>query len=135
MVIFQQPAELASLRQPKGWESAEFPEDFAAGLGKAVDSARRQARCAIWGAGAKGAMFAHYLASAGVQSTMAIDINTGKQGKFLAGSGVRVSSPDAALAQLRDGDLIYIMNSNYLGEIRDMSSGRFSYCTLDRHEL
>jgi hypothetical protein len=45
-----------------------------------------------------------------------VDINPHKHGKFLAGSGLEIQSPDA-LAALRP-DAVIIMNSIYTEEIR-----------------
>jgi hypothetical protein len=45
-----------------------------------------------------------------------VDINPHKQGKFLAGSGWEIASPDA-LTSLRP-DAVIVMNSIYTQEIR-----------------
>jgi hypothetical protein len=65
---------------------------------------------------------------------MIIDINPAKQGKFTAGTGLRVHSPEEALAVLRPGTDIYIMNSNYLSEIIRESHNQFNYIEVD-HEV
>ena len=84
-------ADLASLREPRYSEPVEFPSDFFASLEKLVATSATQQRRAIWGAAAKGMMFALYMGRAGAKIECAIDINPAKQGKFLAGSGLAVS--------------------------------------------
>ncbi|MDE2060539.1 MAG: hypothetical protein KGL31_10085 [candidate division NC10 bacterium] len=66
---------------------------------------------------------------AGAQVDFVIDINPSKQGKFLAGSGLRVSSPEEAMEALNPGDEIIVMNSNYLDEITAQSDNQFKCLT------
>ncbi len=77
-------------------------------------------------------MFAHHLKRHGVALDAAIDINPGKQGRFLAATGLAVGAPQAVLAGLADGSEIYVMNSNYLDEIRHTGGERFRYVSVDR---
>jgi hypothetical protein len=62
---------------------------------------------------------------------MAIDSNPFKQGKFLPATGIPVISPETAMAVLPNDTIVYVMNSNYLEEIKKMSSNKFQYKTLD----
>jgi hypothetical protein len=62
-----------------------------------------------------------------------IDINPAKQGKYLPGTGLLVRSPTQALPSLPQGSTIYVMNSNYLDEIKKMSAHAFEYVRVD-HE-
>ncbi len=71
---------------------------------------------ALWGAGAKGVNFALLADPAGRAIDCVIDVNPAKQGKYLAGSGLPVVAPAAAAT--RKPASIYVMNPNYLGEIR-----------------
>jgi hypothetical protein len=54
-----------------------------------------------------------------------IDINPAKQGRFLAGTGLRVEAPGEALARLAPGSRILVMNPNYLDEIRATCASDF----------
>lgn len=124
-------ADLATLRRPRFEPGDLFslPDDFLRAL-KPVSAA---ADCAIWGAASKGVIFALMMERMGTRITRMIDINPSKQGKFVPGTGIEVLSPDEGTAELPAGATIYVMNSNYLEEIRQMSHDRFSYVCLD-HE-
>jgi hypothetical protein len=130
-------ADLSSLRAnalPVDPHDAILPEDFTAALDVlATDAlAAPTRRRAIWGAAAKGVMFAHHLGIRGVRFEAAIDINPGKQGRYLASTGLAVASPEAAIALLPPGSDIYVMNSNYLPEISSMGGDQFRYIPVDR---
>ena len=60
-----------------------------------------------------------------------IDINPAKQGKFIAGTGLEIKSPAQGLLELKKGDTIFVMNSNYLDEINDMTNNMYQYVTVD----
>lgn len=127
-------ADLASLRDPGPCPSegnVVLPDGF-------FDNIERDARAAlgsgdriIWGCGAKGVMFAHHLSQRGLRLDFAIDINPAKQGKFLASSGIEVLSPQHGLARARAGSDIFVMNSNYLGEIEALGGKAFNYIPVD----
>ncbi len=120
-------AELSSLRRPvKGKsDSVEFPSDFLEGL----KSIRHPA--VVWGGASKGVVFSLLCNRLGKPITMAIDSNPFKQGKFLPATGIPVISPETAMAVLPNDTIVYVMNSNYLEEIKKMSSNKFQYKTLD----
>ena len=61
-----------------------------------------------------------------------IDINPAKQGKYLAATGLQVQSPEQALAGLPEGVDIYVMNPNYLSEIRELSGNKYNYIEVDK---
>jgi hypothetical protein len=65
-------------------------------------------------------------------STSSIDINPAKQGKFLAGSGLAVLSPQEGLSRMQPGADVFVMNSNYLEEIRALGGPHFRYIPVDR---
>lgn len=88
---------------------------------------------AIWGAASKGVIFSLLKRRAGQPISIVIDINPAKQGKYLPATGLLVLSPSEALAILPKGATIYVMNSNYLEEIKQMSNNHFKYITID-HE-
>jgi hypothetical protein len=46
---------------------------------------------------------------------------------------LQVKSPEQGLAELGRGSTIYVMNSNYLEEIKRMSGNIFNYIGID-HE-
>jgi hypothetical protein len=73
----------------------------------------------IWGAAAKGVVFAAKAPPA-IKNKMAyaIDINPSKQGHFMPISGVEVVDPEVGISRLDPSSLIVIMNPNYEQEIR-----------------
>lgn len=76
-------------------------------------------RIAIWGSGSKCVSLVSSLGLAldqGPGLPAVVDINPHKHGKFLAGSGFEIVSPDA-LRSLRP-DVVLVMNSIYTEEIR-----------------
>ncbi|MFW3898026.1 class I SAM-dependent methyltransferase [Pseudomonas bharatica] len=128
-------ADLASLRRldDGAAEPLRLPADFNASLARAVQIVQRDAGkgSAIWGASSKGVIYSLFLQRAGVAVDQVVDINPAKQGRYLPLSGVRVSSPQEAMAALPDGANLFVMNSNYLEEIRRMTADRFVYHAVD----
>jgi hypothetical protein len=53
--------------------------------------------------------------------------STAKQGKYLAGTGLRVNAPEDILPNLPPEARIMIMNPNYSEEIRTMSGNTHTY--------
>jgi SAM-dependent methyltransferase len=85
-------------------------------LGDALARHRAQGhRLAIWGSGSKCVSLISSL-RLGPELVAVVDINPHKHGKFLAGSGQEIVSPDA-LRSLRP-DVVLVMNSIYSEEIR-----------------
>lgn len=82
---------------------------------------------AAWGDASKGVISCLFMNRAGAGINTVIDINPGKQGHCLAARGIRVSSPEEAVARLPDGTDIFVMNSNYLKDIRESTAFRFNY--------
>lgn len=72
----------------------------------------------IWGGGSKGVVFSSLMERAGIPVSTVIDINPRKQGKYLPITGLKVENPDDALQNLEEGATIYVMNPNYLKEIK-----------------
>lgn len=125
-------ADLATLRRPAAGESVTVPDNFFASLADAVAQSRGEIRQdAIWGAASKGVLFAMHMQRAGALPSFAIDLNPAKQGRFLPLTGLPVLSPESTLGHLQNGDRVYVMNSNYLDEIRTQSGHRFQYLTID----
>jgi len=129
-------ADLAALQKPALGQRDRFvfPADFLSDISR-VAAAAKGKRNAIWGGASKGVIFALYMQRAGVDIDFVIDINPAKQGRFMAGSGLRISSPEEGLKALRAGDDIFVMNSNYLQEIIALSNNKFNYIQVDHREL
>jgi len=67
--------------------------------------------------------------------SIVIDINPAKQGKYLPATGLQVYSPVDVLPTLASGSTIWVMNSNYLQEIKNMSGNNFNYRCIDNESL
>jgi hypothetical protein len=83
----------------------------------------RGGRAVIWGAGSKGVSYLTNLTNMGMHDEIeyAVDINPFKWGKFMAGTGQQIVSPEF-LVQYRP-DLVVVMNPIYLEEIRTQLDG------------
>lgn len=68
----------------------------------------------LWGAGAKGVMYANMIDPESEFITNIVDVNPGKQGGYLSGTGHLVISPDL----LPQTGSVIIMNENYIEEIK-----------------
>lgn len=137
-------ADLATLRRPvmTAEDRCDFPEDFTASLDRHAASIRAAARddgpegrTVIWGGASKGVIFALYMERAGATIDRVVDINPAKQGRYLAATGLRVSSPAQMMAELPDGARIFVMNGNYLPEIRRMTDNRYRFITVDNENV
>ncbi len=111
----------------------EMPVNFTSSLERAVQiiQAAPEQGAAIWGASSKGVIYSLFLQRAGVAVDQVVDINPAKQGRYLPLSGVRVSSPQEARDALPEGANLFVMNSNYLEEIKRMTDGRYVYHAVD----
>jgi hypothetical protein len=131
-------AELSSLRKPliDANDRVNFPSDFTDKIKtqfSPVQPNTGQHSTAIWGGASKGVIFSLLKARAGYPVSTVIDINPAKQGCFIAATGLQVQSVVEGLAALNKGATIYVMNSNYLEEIKQMSNNSFNYIGID-HE-
>ncbi len=122
-------AELSSLRSPKIEmdDRVAFPDNFLAAL---AENMPKQGT-AIWGGASKGVIFSLLQKKADCPVTTVIDINPAKQGRFLSATGLCVQSPQEAMVTLPEGSAIYVMNSNYLNEIKAMSQNKYVYLGVD----
>ena len=122
-------ADLATLRAPRAEraEGVQWPEDF----GRVTRSPRESGPVVVWGGASKGVIFSLLRARAGCPVDGVIDLNPAKQGRYLPATGLRVQSPEEALAVLPPGSTVYVMNSVYLPEIRRMSGDRHRYLEVD----
>lgn len=124
--------DLATLRVPRLEPSDQvvFPADFDR---SATAPSPRGGRVAVWGGASKGVIFSLLRERAGQPVDLVIDINPAKQGRFLPATGLRVQSPGEALATLPKESVIYVMNSMYFEEIRQMAGDSYQYIGVD-HE-
>ncbi|WP_233851765.1 class I SAM-dependent methyltransferase [Paraburkholderia sp. HD33-4] len=125
-------ADLRSLRMPAYDENqrVRLPATFGA-RERHMHADANQA--VIWGGASKGVIFALQRMRSGAPIHTVVDINPAKQGKYLPATGLRVESPDEVLPRLSGGTTIYVMNSNYLDEIRVQAGPTFQYIGID-HE-
>jgi hypothetical protein len=77
-------------------------------------------RTLVWGAGAKGVTFCNLADPRAERVLAVVDVNPAKQGKYLAGTGHPILSPEAALG-LRP-DAVLVLNPNYVAEVADVVS-------------
>lgn len=126
-------ADLTTIRTPRlpADDSFRFPPDFSRSIGGYAQTLREKPDFAVWGAASKGVMFALYMERAGAKVPHIVDINPAKQGKYLAGTGLRVSTPDEMLRILPAGADIVVMNGNYLEEVRRTTGNRYHYLVLN----
>jgi SAM-dependent methyltransferase len=132
-------ADLATLKVPEYHQAdrIKFPENFLDSVKRyatklAISDHRSAIKSVVWGGASKGVIFALLMARAGAKVDMVIDINPAKQGKFLAATGLQVWSPESALPKLAAGANIFVMNSNYLDEIREVTANQFNYLLVDQ---
>lgn len=101
----------------------DFPNDFMA-----LNFSQSPAiPISVLGAGAKGVIFALHATRAGYTVNHAIDIHPAKQHKLLPATGIEVISAEQAIRDLPNGSPIYVMNNNYLEEIKKMTLNKFHY--------
>ncbi|WEX76634.1 class I SAM-dependent methyltransferase [Sinorhizobium numidicum] len=124
-------AELSSLRQPVIDETdrADLPDDFTRKL-DGLDKSNHEPAL-IWGGASKGVIFSLLRTRAGLPVKAVIDINPAKQGKYLPITGLQVVAPQDVLPDLPAGSNIYVMNRNYLDEIKQMSNNAYTYIEVD----
>lgn len=129
-------ADLATLKKPRfdQCDAFTFPADFLSDVARMAAIAKGK-RNAIWGGASKGVIFALYMQHMWVNIDLVIDINPAKQGKYMAGSGLRVSSPEEGMKALQAGDDVFVMNSNYLQEIVASTNNQFNYIKVDEYEF
>ena len=126
-------AELSSLKRPRYSKSTQvkFPVDFLRTLEQTTPKAECGRLSVVWGGASKGVIFSLLKARSGDPVNTVIDINPKKQGKYLPGTGLQVQSPEKALSTLPRGSLIFVMNSNYLCEIMQMSGNAYNCIGID----
>ncbi len=85
----------------------------------------------IWGGASKGVIYSILCQRNGVDVQNIIDINPNKQNMYTPISGILIKSPEYAIANIEPGSEIYVMNSNYVDEIKLLTSGKFILKTID----
>ena len=126
-------ADLATLIEPKykKRDAIYFPDQFLASLINTQKIGKEQA--IVWGGSSKGVIFSLLRERIGKPVNAVVDINTVKQGRFLPVTGLEVLSPETVLNQFPGNSSIYVMNSNYIDEIKEMSSYQFTnYIGVDQ---
>ena len=124
-------ADLSSLRSPKinPDDRVAFPENFY--QVQVPSNSMLEPQTSIWGGSSKGVIFALLQSRAGFPVSNVIDINPVKQGMHIPGTGLRVLSPVEALVKIPKKSVIFVMNGNYLEEIKQMSANEFKYIAID----
>jgi SAM-dependent methyltransferase len=75
----------------------------------------RLGRTALWGAGAKGVTFCNLIDPEAARITCVVDVNPGKQGRFIAGTGHRIVAPEKLAAE--GVAHLLVLNPNYRDEV------------------
>lgn len=128
-------ADLASLQEPVSDNKSmfEFPPDFLESVSYyATGLSRRSKKTAVvWGGASKGVIFSIFMNRAGASIDYITDINPAKQGKYIPLSGMEVQTPEKLVLELDSTTNIYVMNSNYLEEIKEITGNKFNYISID----
>lgn len=112
-----EPQQEEELRRV-AYEAQQFAECFRTTVSNAAavleDARRAGRRVLLWGAGSKGVTFLNLFKDVDCLR-YAVDINPHKQGKYIAGSGHPVISPQQAKSY--NPDIVLVMNPLYQKEI------------------
>ena len=89
----------------------------------------------VWGAGAKGSTFCDLVDPAGSHVAAVVDLNPAKQGRYIAGTGHEIVSPQEAVR--RGITTAVVLNPNYTTEVAELlvalgSSARVYDAMLER---
>jgi len=125
-------ADLASLKIPvcSSDDIFNLPPDFMSGIKEACSLANGS-KNVVWGGASKGVIFSLYMQRNNIIVDYLIDINPAKQGKYVGVTGLKVLSPKNVISELKTGNNIFVMNSNYLEEIMALSDNKFNYIKVD----
>ncbi|MEO0274997.1 MAG: class I SAM-dependent methyltransferase [candidate division WOR-3 bacterium] len=130
-------AKLESFKRPKRdpLDPIIFPDDFLSKIryfSEKISNDRKNGRkIVIWGASSKGVIFSLLMERMGTPVDIAIDINPFKQGKFLPGTGIEVHSPESGINKLPVLSSIYVMNSIYIKEIKEIVGEKIHLIGVD----
>lgn len=135
-------ADLSTIKRPiyDKLDYFEFPKDFLDSVNQHATQLRRQkpeqkTDSAIWGGASKGVIFALFMERAGAKIDIIVDINPAKQNKYLAATGLKVQSPTEAMRRLSNGADLFVMNSNYINEIKELTANRFNYLLVENESV
>jgi SAM-dependent methyltransferase len=135
-------ADLSSINRPpfKDIVQVNFPAEIFPQInklqslyGKNSDHKRRQK--IIWGASSKGVIFSILMQRNDITLDFAVDINPAKQQKFLPVSGLAINSPEESQKLINKDAVIFVMNSNYLAEVKNTTNNQFNYVVIDNDKL
>ena len=126
-------ADLASLKEPvyNKNNSVKFPKNFTKQIDQVSLDKDLSKNLFVWGGGSKGAIFTLLKRRSGLKIDGIVDINPAKQGKYIPAVGEKVISPEQAAKKFPEGSNCYVMNSNYLNEIKNISRNKYNYITID----
>ena len=101
-----------------------------------IDNLHNQGKCIVgYGAATKSTIILNY---AGIRKSTIeymVDSTPYKQGKYLPVTGLQVFSPEDVINQLDKATDIFVMNSNYLSEIKKLTNNQFNYITVDHERI
>ncbi len=124
-------AELSSLKKPmiSNVDRTALQVDFIG----AIEKYQRKisASSVVWGGSSKGVIFTLLQGRLGHPISNVVDINPVKQSKYMPATGIKISSPNQALNYLKQGETIFVMNSNYLPEIKQITNNQYNYIGID----
>jgi SAM-dependent methyltransferase len=126
-------ADLDSIREPDELDSRnKNVPDLVFEAGRVAEGIRdwkntSGGSVAVWGAGSKGVIFSIHMTRYDAMIDYVIDINSDKVGKFLPCTGIEVISPEAFMSLAAPGTRIFVMNPNYLEEIKTLTGGGHNY--------
>lgn len=133
-------ADLATLKRPVKTDVYILNNSFFAKLEDYVHLIKNsQKNTAIWGCGPRAQILAFWLQKYNTCIDYFVDINPVRNGKYLAlvnhyenQSGGVISDITQLLDEVKkDEAIVFVMNKNYLEEIKEMSKNRYEYITLD----
>jgi len=101
-------------------EYAQHEHDFVEKNRSVLKNISKTGNISLWGAGAKGVMYANMLDPESEFISSIVDVNPDKQGGYIPGTGHQVISPD----HLPQSGSVIIMNENYTEEIKKQISSR-----------
>ena len=130
-------ADLASIRRPKytNPEGIDFPENFLSNIGFFQNLLEKSSKnSVVWGGASKGVIFSLFMKKIGINIESIIDINPAKQGKYIACTGLKVSSPEILRNSPKNTNVI-IMNGNYTLEIKELTKSQFNYYGVDHEQI
>lgn len=127
-------ADLATLREPvcRAEFQFELSKDFLFSVDQYAERIKETATSSvIWGGASKGVIFSVLLQRAGAKVDFVVDINPAKQSKYLPATGLLVQPYEDVKNKLERNAVVFVMNSNYLEEIKKVTGNRFNYIKVD----